>query len=422
MNIQIVLLILIILFSFFIGFIVIWMLLRRWINAREYARIDEYKSLYQGWIDEALRGNTQKVLELQHAVDEDSFGREALEQMLCERCISGDKSVLALIKEVGFIRLYEKKLSSKHLGLSVRARAADRLGRMQSEESVELLFHVLNDEKDRTELSNSVIKAMALIGSEKALDLIITIFPSLLQKEVLSSKNGEMILLMFTPLYRERLVQALRHFQERGERLSVIVTLDALSRCVVTSEMVAVAMEMVESEDVEIRVRCLRLIANADFKSPEVTFLKIGLHLHDTQWFVRLQAIEVARRFLCEESFSQMVLLLKDEHWQVRRAAAGAIVSLGDESLSTIIDVIEGKDIYAKEAMCEAIHLEGYVQQLVSHLKQSSPLFNSSARILFYMLSIGLASDLREIAVNHPDGEIRQNLHVLIHPQGGSND
>lgn len=422
MDTQIILLILVCLFSFFIGFIVISAFLRRWIHKKQYTQIDHFKFLYQTWIEEALGGKTEHITELQRVVGEDGFGREALEQIVCEKCISGDKAILSLIQEIGFIRLYEKKLISKRLSIPLRARAADRLGRMQSEASVELLFQVVKEESDKTELANSILKAMALIGSEKALESIISIFPSVLKKEVITPKNGEMILLIFVPLYREHVVRALHQFQHLGERISVIVTLDALSRSVVTEDMVAVAMEMLASEDAEIRVRCLRVIANADSEKVKVTLPEIKPYVHDTQWFVRAQAIEVARRFVCEESVGEMVLLLRDAHWQVRRAAAGTIVSLGDESLETIIGVIEGEDIYAKEAICEAIHLEGYVQQLVNHLTQSSLLYNSSARILFYMHSIGLSSSLKEMVLTHPSGEIRQNLHLLIHPQGGDND
>ncbi len=422
MDIQIILLILVCFFSCSIGFIVLGTFLRRWIHKKQYTQIDHLKSLYQTWIDEALGGNTQRITELQRVVGEDGFGREALEQIVCEKCMSGDKAILLLIQEIGFIRLYEKKLISKRLSIPLRARAADRLGRMQSVESVDLLFQVLKEECDKTELANSIIKAMGLIRSEKALESIITIFPLILKKEVITPKNSEMILLMFAPQYREHLVRVLHHFQHSGESLSVIVTLDALSRSVVTEDMVAVAMEMLESEDAEIRVRCLRLIANANLQRIQMTLHEITLHLHDAQWFIRMQAIAVARRFFCEKSLGEMVLLLRDAHWQVRRAAAGTIVSLGDENIETIIGVIEGEDTYAKEAICEAIHLEGYVQQLVSHLTQSSLLYNSSARILFYMHSIGLSSSLKEMALSHPDGEIRQNLHLLIHPQGGEND
>jgi HEAT repeat protein len=416
------LLILVILFSCFIVFILVWMFLRRWIHAREYQRIDEYKSLYQEWIDAAVNGNTQKMAEFRYLVEKDGLEREALEQVMFGHSVAEDTIIFPLFKEMGFIQLYEKKLSLKRLTISDRSRAADRLGRMHSDESIDVLFHVLKDEIEKTELAGSIIKAMTLIGSEKALELIVTLFPLLFQKEVLTPKKGEMVLFMFALLHQERLVHILRHFQHLGERVCVLVALDALSRSVVTSDLVAVGMEMLENEDVEIRVRCLRLIANAQIKAPEVTLSKISPHFHATQWFVRLQAIEVARRFLCEESFSQLVSLLKDPHWQVRRAAAAAIVSQGDKSLPTIIDVIESGDTYAKEAICEAIQLEGYVEPLVNHLTQSSLLYNSSARILFYMLSIGLASNVKEIVLNHPSDEIRENLHLLIYPQGGDND
>lgn len=422
MTIKTVLLILVILFSCFIVFILVWMFLRRWIHAREYQRIDECKSLYQEWIDAVVNGDTQKISEFRYLVEKDGFEREALEQVIFQRSITEDKTIIPLFKELGFILLYEKKLSLKRLSIADRSRAADRLGRMHSDESIEVLFQVLKDETDKTELASSIVKAMTLIGSEKALELIISLFPLLLQKEVLTPKKGEMVLLMFAPLHQERLVHALHHFQHLGERVCVLVTLDALSRSVITSDMVAVGMELLENEDVEIRVRCLRLIANADINASEVTLSKISPHFHTTQWFVRLQAIEVARRFFCEESFSDLVSLLKDPHWQVRRAAAAAIVSQGDKSLPTIIDVIESGDTYAKEAICEAIQLERYVEPLVNHLTQSSLLYNSSARILFYMLSIGLASNVKEIVLNHPSDEIRENLHVLIYPQGGDND
>lgn len=422
MNLQTVLLLLIYLFSFSITTIVVWSFLRRWIHKKQYIRIDQYKERYRVWIENILSGNSQYIGELQHVVNEDGAGREALEQLVCERCMSGDKSIFPLIKEVGYIQLYEKKLISKHFNTAVRAHAADRLGRMQSEESIDVLCQVLNEENDNSELANSILKAMALIGSVKALDCIITVFPLILAKEVITPKNGEMILLMFAPLYHETLVTALRNFHRAGERLSTIVILDALSRSDVTSDMVAVARELLSTEDAELRVRCLRLIANADIKMVAVPLAEIKDYLHDEHWFIRVQAIEAARRFICEESFSQMVALLGDVNWQVRRAAAGAIVSRGDESLDTIIGIIEGNDIYSKEAICEAIHLEGYVEQLVRHLTQSSLLYNSSARILFYMLSIGLASGLKEIALTYPNDEIRQNLHLLMYPEGSEND
>jgi hypothetical protein len=38
------------------------------------------------------------------------------------------------------------------------------------------------------------------------------------------------------------------------------------------------------------------------------------------------------------------------------------------------------------------------------------------------MLSIGLASGLKEIALTYPNDEIRQNLHLLMYPEGSEND
>lgn len=423
MELQAVLLFLIYLFSFSITTIVVWSFLRRWIHKKQYTRIDQLKCLYQIWIEDILTGkNPQYITELQRIVKEDSAGREALEQLVCERCMSNDKLIFPLIKQVGFIQLYEKKFLSKHLATSVRAYAADRLGRMKSEESIDVLCQVLNEENDNEELTNCILNAMALIGSAKALDCIIHVLPLILEQEVITPKNGEMILLTFTPLHYEALVAALRNFHQTGERLSTIVVLDALSRSEVTSEMVSVAKEILNSEDTELQVRCLRLIAKADTKSVIVSLDEIKKYLQDDHWFIRVQAIEVARRFMCEESFSKIVPLLGDANWQVRRAAAGAIVGRGDESLETIISVIEGQDVYAKEAISEAIHLEGYVEPLVRHLTQSSLLYNSSARILFYMLSIGLVSGLKEMALTYPNDEMRQNLHLLMYPEGSEND
>lgn len=422
MELQTVLLFLIYLFSFSITTIVLWSFLRRWIHKRKYARIDQFKSLYQVWIEETLNGNSQYIIEFQRIVKEDSAGREALEQLVCERCVLNDKLIFPLIKEVGFVQLYEKKLVSNRLSTALRAYAADRLGRMRSEESVDALCQVLNEKHGNEELTDSILKAMALIGSAKALNCIVTAFPLILSKELITPKNGEMILLMFAPLHHEALVTALRNFYQADERLCTIVMLDALSRSEVTLDMVTVAREILNTQDVELRVRSLRLIANAGANMVAVSLPEIKDYLHDEYWFVRVQAIEATRRFMNKESFSQMIPLLGDAHWQVRRAAAGAIVSHGDEGLETIIEVIESKDVYAKEAICEAIHLEGYVEQLVRHLTQSSLLYNSSARILFYMMSIGLDSGLKEMALSYPNDEIRQNLHLLMYPEGSEND
>jgi HEAT repeat protein len=333
-----------------------------------------------------------------------------------------DKLIFPLIKEVGFIQLYEKKLVSNRLSTALRAYAADRLGRMRSEESVDALCQVLNEKHGNEELTDSILKAMALIGSAKALDCIITAFPLILSKELITPKNGEMILLMFAPLHHEALVIALRNFYQADERLCTIVMLDALSRSEVTLDMVTVAREILNTQDVELLVRSLRLIANAGANMVAISLPEIKDYLHDEHWFVRVQAIEATRRFMNKDSFSHMIPLLRDAHWQVRRAAAGAIVSHGDEGLETIVEVIESKDVYAKEAICEAIHLEGYVEQLVRHLTQSSLLYNSSARILFYMMSIGLDSGLKEMALSYPNDEIRQNLHLLMYPEGSEND
>ncbi|MDP3021699.1 MAG: hypothetical protein Q8N32_00535 [Sulfuricurvum sp.] len=127
MELQTVLLFLIYLFSFSITTIVIWSFLRRWIHKRKYARIDQFKSLYQVWIEETLNGDSQYIIEFQRIVNEDSAGREALEQLVCERCMLDDKLIFPLIKEVGFIQLYEKKLVSNRLSTALRAYAKRRV-------------------------------------------------------------------------------------------------------------------------------------------------------------------------------------------------------------------------------------------------------------------------------------------------------
>ena len=420
MDIQWILLALIILFAFSITFILTTTFFRRWNNAKRYRKIDALKRLYRGSLDAVIMGNTESMERFMRLVEKDSIEREALEQIVCEKCSAGDKTVFPFIREVGLIRLYEHKLVSKSLTVQDRAYAADRLGRMESHESVPLLFETIAKERQNRELVNVCLKAMAMIGGEKALEAILHEFPRLLKEGMVTPKNGEMLLLRFVPDNIDRLVGAFELYHSVQERIAEIVVLDALSRSEITESSLRLAMNLLNHQDPELCVRCLRLISNA--KKFEIDIKRIQPFLEDTHWYIRLQAIEVSKQFFPKAVVTEMVKLLKDDVWQIRKAAAATLATIGDEALETMAEIIKGEDQYAKEAICEAIHQEGYFEYLVDHADPSSIYSWSALVVLEYMWKVGFRSGLEAIALSHSNGEIKKNLQTIMNQRRGEDE
>jgi len=104
-----------------------------------------------------------------------------------------------------------------------------------------------------------------------------------------------------------------------------------------------------------------------------------------------------------------------DGNWQVRNAAATAVVLTSDDPTGIFLDTLGATDRYAKESVCEEIQKTDFVYRLIDNL--DSPVretYEKSREILKIMASLGYGTPFREYLKSGADDRIRKELTLIV--------
>ena len=113
------------------------------------------------------------------------------------------------------------------------------------------------------------------------------------------------------------------------------------------------ALSQLRHTNAEVRARALKAIGTIAVDLTGFDGGQLVPSLHDSVWFVRLQAANALGNINYKKAPYELGKLLLDEKWQVRNAAAVALGKIGDASLDIFLDILNSTDLYAKQSVCE---------------------------------------------------------------------
>lgn len=367
--------------------IIVTTFLRRWIHEKRFARLDRLKIEYKERLDHILKNESISMASLRQEIESDPLRSEALEEVMY-RHYNENFHFLSTIEALGYIEKYQSTLSS-NASIQKKAFAADRIGRFRHNGSVALLEESARNALKNTEFINVIFKSLALIATDEALKSIVALLPDALKHHSVSQKNAEMVLLTFSPKYLDLLLEACSLYRMNAQKEAQLVMLDTIGRCSSSTHSIHYCLDILESDDAELSVRALRHLSNVSLEnsfdlSPVIQMLK------HPKWFVRVQAIGVLKHRLERDEALNFLFLLEDTAWQVRRNFAELLVSYGANVLTTMVQIIQGNDNYAKESIAEAIQMEGFFAELLSYISPESAYYDNAKIIVQYLNNIGL--------------------------------
>lgn len=370
--------------------LIVFSSLRRIINKIKYKRLDKYREYFRKRIAKIIELD-RNFLIFKNSFSPNSLKWRAFEEVLLEYIEEAEyrEKIREILSVFGYPAYYEKLLSSKKVHQKVLA--IDRLGRFSETKTIEKILNLLVDENN--EISTASIIALSRIGSPEALSGILKRLAEILEKNSVSTKV---------------VVAALSFFGEGGSRMLInyaknisnpkILSVIMKSLANIGSEQALdIALKNLEHEEPEIRVKALKILASiTDLDINEKETEKIIKLFSDPVWFVRLYAIKLIQKLKKLEFINQLGLLLFDEKWQVRSAAATALASFGDYSLDVFLNALRHDDRYVRETIFEEIEKSGYTKKLIDNIIKGELLRYVFAKQEFRYINKFIENNLKE--------------------------
>jgi HEAT repeat protein len=385
---------------------------RRILNARKYVALDAYRELYRQKISDALRSGTVSALVRDLCFRPLSLPWRAIEDVLFEQLAKGthETEIRQLFLLLGYRDHYEGRLKSRRT--IAKASAVDKLGKMRSVSSTAGLVKILNTEKE-PEILTVTVRALCRIGNPEGLKGILDRLPELYAKSLVSQKTVDASLINF----REDAVPVLVEYGERSSNAKIKATLlEVLSHLPAAAESLAFAGANLSAQDPEVRARAIRVFGRHGASSAGASRPELLLPLlQDPVWFVRLQAARALESLRYEKAVDELGALLLDPNWQVRNAAARALANIGVASLNVFLNILQDRDRYAKESICEEAERTYFNQWLITNLASGDTrIYEKSRGILKLMHSLNFSTPLREYLENGVNDSIKREITLLM--------
>ena len=383
---------------------------RRILNARKYAALDAYRENYRRKIPAELALGKASELARDLASPPLSLHWRAIEDVLFEQLAAGTygSEIRQLFLLLGYRDHYESRLKSRRT--ITKASAVDKLGKMRSVSSTASLVKILNTEKE-PEILTVTFRALCRIGTLEALKGLLDRLPRLYAKSLVSHKTVDASLINFS----EEAVPLLVTYGERSDPKTKATLLAVLSRLPATAASLALAAASLNAPDPEVRARAIRVFgrheASAGASRPDL----ILPLLQDPVWFVRLQAARALESLKYQKAVDELGALLLDPNWQVRNAAARALANIGNASLDVFLNILQDRDRYAKESICEEAERTYFNQWLIANLASGDTrIFEKSRGILMLMHGLNFSTPLREYLKKGENDAIKREITLLM--------
>lgn len=401
------------LISFLIFLFIAITVLRRIVNARRHRILDLWRDRYRALLAKDLAAGRVRDQAEDYRAKPGSPAWQALEQVLFERMDdSAHQDVIGeLFRSLGYTAYYEERLSRRSAITS--ATAADKLGRMRSAQSVPKLAEILAGERE--EPISVALRALGRINTDEALSAVLHHLPRLVDRYLVSRKTVQAALELFTGAAPDRIVKSARNNPSSPRLLAYLLGgLCALPR---SESAVLLAREHLSHRNAEVRAKALKLISIAcvpPHPAPCDAGAVIPL-LRDPVWFVRFHALRAVQSIGDPSAVREVGVLLFDENWQVRNAAAAALTTLGPGALKVFLEALRRDDRYARESICEEIERTRFTDRLFAYLGGTDAALASASRaILEIMRSLRFSTPLVAYARHGGDPAAREQARAIL--------
>ena len=384
---------------------------RRILHARRYRTLDRYREINREKLKHVLATGTVQQDSKEFTASSGSLKFQAIEDVLFEfmKAPQYRSAVKELFQTLGYVKHYEKKLSSRNI--ITKATAIDKIGMMNSEVSTDKLIIMLKTKN--VELISTSIRALSRIGTKKALIGILEHLPELYQNSLISHKTAETALRNFGVTAQPILVEYGKNFPDVR---SVSSILESLSNMPVTEVSTSFAIDSLKHPDVEVRAKALKLLGRADSHKLKVNYNILMQYLTDSVWFIRLHAAKAVGNLRFKGAKNAIGNLLIDPNWQVRNAATNALIQFNDESLDIFLKALNDKDEYAKQSICEELQKSDFVNVLIGNLSQDDKdKYEKSREILKIMHTLNFSTPLMEYMHTGKDEKVKTQIrHIML--------
>lgn len=385
--------------------------IRRLYNASKYRAMDNLRSKYLSLLQNNINAKTtlNRYLTLFRA-QPGTMKWIAIEDTLFS-LLGNDNShdvACQLFEKLGYVDYYLKALNKRNL--IDRVAAISKLGRMDIPSVAEPLLVMLDAENP--EIITVAVRALCKVGDTSVLIKLMTKLPVLLNKDLVTKKTIDSSLVAAGTRLTPILLIYGKTCKDTGMIASMLGVLSALP---VNREVYDFAVSHLTHPDPEVRTKALKVIAPCE---KELGILHEGVIsplLEDRIWFVRLQAVRTLGSQQRKENAQDIAILVLDEKWQVRNAAALALTLLGEGAIDFFWTLLKSKDRYAKESVCEELEKTYFVDFLLELLSNSEGASVVRAReILEVMAECGFSSPLKEFVATTKDKIRADEIKLII--------
>jgi HEAT repeat protein len=318
-----------------------------------------------------------------------------------------ESAAVALFDRLGYRPYYERMLGNRDV--IAKSSAAEKLGRMRCEASTAKLVPLLDGQD--AEIVSVTVRALGKIGTREALEAVLERLPGLYSRSYASKKSIERSLRSFGTAAAPDLVRYGERYGDPVSRASVLEVLGTLG----APEALPFAFRNLDHGDPEVRAKSLKVVGAAGGDLPAGEKDRVLPLLDDPVWFVRLQAAKALGILRHGKAVPLLAKRLVDDNWQVRNAAATAVVLTSDNAIGIFLDTLGATDRYAKESVCEEIQKTDFVYRLIDNLgSPDRQTYGKSREILRIMESLGYGTPLREYMKSGADERIRMELTFLL--------
>lgn len=405
---------LIIMISVVIGFCLLFLslaVIRRLYNASKYRILDDLRKKYLSLLHNNINAKASlsrylTLLQAHPGTKKWIAIEDSLFSLLGD--VNSHDVACQLFVKLGYVDYYVKVLSGRKV--IARAAAISKLGRMDIPSVAEPLLVMLDTENQ--EIIAVTVRALCKVGDASVLFKLMAKLPALLSKDLVTKKTIDSALVTAGPSITPILLKYGKTCKDQGMIASILGVLSALP---VNREVYDFAVSHLTHPDPEVRTRALKVIAPCE---KEIGILHEGVItplLDDRVWFVRLQAVRTLGSQQRKENAQDIAILVLDEKWQVRNAAAIALTLLGEGAIDFFWTLLQAKDRYAKESVCEEMQKSNFVDLLLELLTNNQGANIVKAReILEIMASCGFSSPLKEFAATTKDKIRADEIKLII--------
>ncbi len=336
---------------------------------------------------------------IQVAGDEEPLRRILMDHIRTVRGMVRERLVRAC-EELGLVQDAIRLLESSQAW--VRGAAAEDLGRMRSETSVEALVQAMEDPV--SDVRMRAAQSLGTIGGRAAANQLVGFFRQP------DRWSGIRIADILTSMGEETVEELLREFHNIPEQ-SRTLAIDVLGR-VRSLSAIPLLRELLHDESTDVRARAADALGQIGDPN---TASRLMDALEDDSWQVRAIAAKSLGRLPGIQSLDALCRALTDAQWWVRANAAEAIKAKGEPGHKALLGMLDSHDVYAREQAVfmleESGVLDTYLDQLGSKRDDDRV---QAVNFINKLVLLERTDRLTEAAHKHPDRNVREELLNLL--------